>query len=278
MKLRYIFQLLFIFTAIVSVNISYAEDFFEPRDVVQEEKTDSLDEEEELQHSEVAPYQRFGRLNKDIREVCILMHFDGRREFLFNIAEKYNVKDPTCMSCKNLFKTFKTACRKTGKYKKGVKDRYLKLFPPAPSPTPDPEHGEEHSEEKHGEESHDQHAKEHKEDHKKDEDLDPDEIKFPKQREPNPEMLSIISHAFGDLAKDIDRMDSILPAIEKLKAILEDPSNKTKAEQEYFSILSSYIYAPFKRYVEIRNIKQKKVEKKLKEQERTMSVDDLFEF
>ena len=277
MKLRFLSMFLIFFTAIFAVSTSYADDFFKPRDIIEEE--DYAEEEgEEAGDSEISPYQRFGRLNINIREACILMHFDGRRETLFNIAEKHNVKDPKCASCKNLFKTFKTACNVTGKYKKGVKNRYLKLFPPTPTPTADPEHKDDHAEEHKEGESHDAHGKDHGEDHAKDKKLDPDEIQFPKQREPNPEILSIISNSFGGLAKDIDKMDSILPAIEKLKATLEDPSNKTNSEHEYFSILASYIYAPFKRYVKIRETKKKQFEKKLEEQERTMSVDDLFEF
>ncbi|MCB0317317.1 MAG: hypothetical protein KDD56_01070 [Bdellovibrionales bacterium] len=286
-KLTFLLIVFFLFFSSKDLLFAQSDDFFRPRDSEAENSQLPVEDDEEEEEAEVQvigsnAYNRYGKYLKEMRDICVLMHFDGRRAEYLKIVEENNVKDPNCASCKNLFKMIKSACKDSPKLKKELDKRYLELHPPSPSPSPGHSSEEDIKED---EVSDSKDEQEHEGEEKAEEDAhmeakkeDVQEMEFLKQREPNPEMLSIISESFSELAKEKDSLESIVPSIDKLKAVLESPEGKTKGEQEYFTLLASYIYSPFLEYVESKKREEKRVKKQLELKERQMSVDDLFDF
>ncbi|MEZ4753216.1 MAG: hypothetical protein R3A13_02775 [Bdellovibrionota bacterium] len=253
----------------ITAGVATADDIFVPREV-QESLRKKLAKKEKQEKEEAQlekPYKRFGKFIADLREVCVLMHFDGRRKALLAMAEEHSVVDPKCSSCKNFFKTLKTACNDTARFKQAVKIEYLSLYPPKPTPTPDPEEEVDQDE---SEEDADHEASSKK--------LEPFEMEFQKQYEPRPVITALLVRIFSEMARDTGEMDSLLPAIEKFKAVLNDPQGKTKSEHAYFSNLSVYAYMPFKKFSKIKQIRERQDKARLEEQKKKMSVDDLFDF
>lgn len=92
---------------------------------------------------------------------------------------------------------------------------------------------------------------------------------IPRQREPHPELINLISSLFGELSRNTKSGDEMARAIRELDRLIAAQSWSNTAEKEYFAAFSEAIKMPF-----LNKIRQlEKIEKKSDENRQPVSQE-----
>ncbi|MBX7139264.1 MAG: hypothetical protein K1X83_14915 [Oligoflexia bacterium] len=168
-----------------------------------------------------------GRRHSDFVALCKALQLDGRDEALSLLMDANAYKDEKCLACRPLLRAWALACKpkaKTSKKEKPTSVPEAAAAPGAeagaaaaePTATPTPE---------------------------------PTPTRIMKQREPNTQVLDMISRLFNALADDAVKSDQfalVRQGLDKMLLVLRAPDSKTAAEHEYYSYLADYAESPFK--------------------------------
>ncbi len=174
-------------------------------------------------------YKGFAKLKKDFELLCSFLENDGRRDWFYGELAKHRLSKADCPYCKPFFKLFWKACRPPRKKTKPVKKKSK----------------DESPEEK----------------------VEEDKPKLP-EREPRLAVLDQASRVFNTLHSDKENLDEIYKVVVYLLEILNNPKEKNAAQREYYSTVATYIFYPFKGYVENRERKARIEERMEKERKR----------
>ena len=165
----------------------------------------------------------YARYNPKLTQFCLLLAADGRRDYLVARLEPGMERDPACLGCRPFIKTLVDNCRPP-KVRKEKKSK------------PVDAEGEEES-------------------------VAPTSTPLPvPQREPSLALTEIVSDLFRAMAEDKKNAAANYQAVQKFSALLIAPGEKTvvveKGQQQkvgdltpgtkdYFSVLLSFVHAPF---------------------------------
>jgi len=187
----------------------------------------------------------FQRFESPLVQVCAELERDGRRERLTTIALERGKTETACTSCRSLWRTIGTACKRAA--------------PPVPK----------RNSRKHKEKDAEEHSAEGSEQGAEGEgEVTPTPTPKPiiHQRYPSPAALDLVSQ----VATGMYEMDTKEEKVLKTLSAVRDHFFKeelTNGEKDYFDTLFTYLTAPWEGRVE-------EAQKKHEEQK----VDDLFEW
>lgn len=176
------------------------------------------DEQEESPLTKKIKLPNFSKHKNGFRDLCAGLKSDGRVEPLLEIINKNSKDEAECFECRPFFLIMQSAC---------------KSFMPQPEKKiplkkPKKSHAENHETED-AQESPIPTAT-------------PEKIIY-KQREPSLLTLKAVAETFHDLSL---RGEEAVPSTTLLLKLLRDPRNRTKAEIDYYDILTAYMEEPLK--------------------------------
>jgi len=199
----------------------------------------------------------YAKFNAQFKQLCSLLIADGRRDFLVARLESGGERDPGCVGCRPFIRTIFENCRppKARKVKKRAQDE--------------------------GDSSEDQ------------PEATPTPLPVPR-REPSTALIGVVSALFHELAEE-PKVAIHYQAIQKFSALLLPPGERTTtlnllappkagaltpAAKEYFSILLTYVHAPFAEHVAAarRDFERSKNRPSAKSAPRHGDPDEMFDF